>query len=455
LKRSTQNGFWNLALSRTDFNNSVERFEDNQNPTPSTKVLNVASDETETKLRFDATQNINNWKITYGASMQLAEYNNKTFNVFQKQLTDSNGNIVQPGITINFNSPLKPFLRYGAFVQVGKRFFDNRLGISAGLRTDMNSFTVDGNNGLQTLSPRIALSYTLAEKWTVNSSFGIYYKLPPYTILGFADNNNKLVNQSAKYQRSIHYTSGVEYLPNDALRITVEGFYKQYSNFPVSLQSGISLANLGTNFTLLGNEAVSTNGDGKAYGVELFIQKKLTKRFFGILSYTFYRSLFSGANGKFIASSWDNEQLLSITCGYKFAKNWELGIKFRYQGGAPFTPFDATQSRLNYLSQGVGTPNYALLNSQRLGGFTSSDLRIDKKWNFKKLTLDVFIDVTNWYAAKNPAIPEYTFERTADNKNFKTTDGRAIRADGSNAIPTNVKNDDALVTPTIGIILEF
>jgi hypothetical protein len=455
LKKTGRNGFWNLALSRTAFNNDIERFEDNQNPTAAGRILDVVSNETETKLRFDATVNKNGWKISYGASAQLAEYSNKTFNIFQKQITDSAGNTVQPGITVNFNSPLQPFLRYGAFVQLGKRFLDNRLGVSAGLRTDMNTFTSDGNNGLQTLSPRIAFSYVLADKWTWNSSFGIYCKLPPYTILGYADNSNRLVNKNVKYQRSIHYTTGFEYLPNDGLRFTLEGFYKRYNNFPVSVQSGISLANLGASFTLLGNEAVISNGRGRAYGVEFFVQKKLTRRFFGILSYTFYRSLFSGANGKYIASSWDNEHLLSVTWGYKFPKNWELGLKFRYQGGAPYTPFDETLSRLNYLSQGQGTLNYAQLNSQRLGGFSSSDVRIDKKWNFRNITLDLFLDVTNWYAARNPAIPEYTFERTADNKAFKTSDGRPVKADGSNAIPTRVKNDDPVVTPSIGLILEF
>jgi outer membrane receptor for ferrienterochelin and colicin len=455
LRRSIDNGFWNLALSRTRFNNNLQKFEDNEKPTPESQTLNYVSNETETKLRFDINKNKNGWKLAYGASAQLAEYDNKTFAVIQKELRDENNVIIQNQINQNFTSPLNPFVRYGAFVQVGKRLLDNRLGISGGLRTDMNTFTKTGGNGLETLSPRISFSYVLADKWTANASTGIYYKLPVYTILGFANNDDNLVNQNAKYTRSTHYTSGFEYLPNDGLRFTVEGFYKQYGNVAVSARNGISLANLGTDFTALGNEAVNTNGNGQAYGVEFFAQKKLTDKFFGILSYTYYRSLYSGANGKLIASSWDNQHLLSVTWGYKFEHNWELGLKFRYQGGAPFTPFDETASRLNYLSQGKGTLDFARLNSQRLGGFNSSDVRIDKKFNFKKLTINLFLDVTNWYVAKNPAIPEYTWKRTADNRTFQTTDGLAIKADGSNAIATRVKNDDPQVVPTIGVIVEF
>ena len=455
LKRNIPNGYWNLALSRNYFNNDIEKHEDNQNPTAANKTLDIVSAEAETKLRFDVNKNIDGWKIAYGASTQLADYTNNTFSVIRKEVRDAAGNLVQPAVIVNFNSPLNAFFKLGAFIQAGKRFAANRIGISAGIRTDMNTFTTNGMNGLQTLSPRISVSYVLADKWTWNSSAGIYYKIPPYTILGFAENNNVLVNKNARYQRSNHYTTGFEYLPNDGLRFTVEGFYKQYSHVPVSVRNGISLANLGTDFTLLGNEAITTNGKGKAYGVEFFAQKKLTKNFFGILSYTFYRSLYSGSNGKYIASSWDNRHLLSVTWGYKFPRNWELGLKFRYQGGAPYTAFDETLSRLNYLSQGVGTLNYAQLNSNRLSGFNSSDVRIDKKWNLKKVTIDLFLDVTNWYVAKNPAIPEYTFKRNAANTAFETTDGLPVKADGSNAIPSSVKNDDPFVTPTLGVIIEF
>ena len=455
LKRLLNNGFLNIALSRNSFKNKIKQFEDNKTQLPSQQILAVNSTESENKLRIDVNKNINSWKIAYGAMLQLAEYDNQTFTVLRKELRDNNGNIIQPNVSINFTSPLNNLLKYGAFVQVSKRFFNNRLGVSGGLRTDMNSFTTDGNNPLQTLSPRISFSYVLADKWTANASLGSYYKLAPYTILGFADNNNMLVNKNSKYQKSDHYVVGVEYLPNDGLRFTAEGFYKNYNNVPISVRNGISLANLGSDFNVLGNEAVTTNGKGNSYGFELFAQKKLTNRFFGIFSYTFYRSKYSGANNILVPSSWDNQHLLSVTWGYKFPRNWELGLKFRYQGGAPYTPYDEATSRANYLSQGQGIFDYTRLNSLRLSGFNGSDVRIDKKWNFKKITIDLFLDVTNWYIAKSTAVPSYTFKRTDDNSAFVTTDGLPIKANGSNAIPTQLKNDEPQVTPSIGFIIEF
>lgn len=455
LRRQLNNGYLSVALSRNMLDNRLDKFKDNQAPKESERTLKLRSQEIENKLRVDINKSRNGWQWSYGGGVQWVNYNNTTFNTIRNEIQDSNGAVVQPAITVNFTTPLQPFLRLGAFVQGGKRFFNERLGISAGVRTDGNTFTAQGMDLLKTVSPRVSVSYVLSDQWTWNTSIGRYYKLPPYTILGFADNNGVLVNKNARYIRSDHYVTGVEFLPSSALRFTLEGFYKRYAHVPVSVRNGISLSNLGGDFSVLGNEAVTSTGKGQAYGFEVFAQQKLTNRFFGILSYTYFRSLFSGADGKFVSSAWENKHLLSITTGYKLGRNWELGLKFRYQGGAPYTPFNETASRLNYLSVGTGILDYTRLNTGRLKAFHASDLRLDKKWNFRRWTLDLFLDLQNWYAAATPGYPQYTFKRNEANTAFVTTDGGALQADGSNAIPVLLPNNDARITPTLGCIIEF
>lgn len=455
LKRLVKDGFVNVALSRNTFDNDIQQYEDNETKIAAEKTLDYQSQETENKLRIDVNKYRNGWKWAYGASAQLAEFDNRTFSVTRRQLKDDAGNIIQPAETVRFTSPLKNFWRLGSFAQLSRSFFDSRLGVSAGVRTDINTFTTEGDNPFKTLSPRLSLSYVLAERWTANASVGRYFKIAPYTILGFADNSGKLVNKASDYLRSDHYVAGVEYLPSKILRFTAEVFYKHYNKVPVSVRNGISLSNLGSDFNVLGNEAVTTDGKGRAYGFELFAQQKLSERFFGILSYTFYKSEYSGLNQQFIPSSWDNRHLLSATMGYKLPRNWEIGLKFRIQGGAPYTPFDETASQLNYLSRGQGILDYTKLNTLRLRSFNSSDIRIDKKWNFRKTSIDLFLDITNWYRAKNPEPDSYTFKRNATNTGFETTDGQPIKANGSNGIPVRIVNDDASFVPSIGFIVEF
>jgi hypothetical protein len=78
----------------------------------------------------------------------------------------------------------------------------------------------------------------------------------------------------------------------------VEGFYKRYNQYPISVRNGISLANEGGDFNAIGNEEIVSTGDGNTYGFEFSVQQKLVKSTFAVLSYTFVRSKFAGADGR-------------------------------------------------------------------------------------------------------------------------------------------------------------
>jgi hypothetical protein len=453
LKRLINKGYMNFTLSRNMFNNALDKYED-ATKNEVTRTFKLRSQEIENKFRWDINKYLDGWKISGGVMAQYVKYNTQLFSKVTNAISDSIGNEIVPAAKIKFNSAID-FFKYGIFGSVAKNILNDKLLISLGLRTDMNSFLNDGNNPLKTVSPRLSMAYHLSKKFDVTGSVGVYNKIPTYTTLGYRDANNVLVNKNMQYIQSIHYVLGTQFLPNEALRFTVEGFYKQYNNYAVSAATGISLANQGGDFGSIGSEKINSNGKGECYGFEFFIQQKLVKKLFYVLSYTFVRSTFSGTNGKLIASSWDNQHLVSGTLGYKFKKNWQLGLKYRLAGGAPYTPFNELVSQQTYLLLGTGTLDYQNLNSKRLTTFNQLDLRVDKKFNFKRTSLDLFLDVTNLFAFTQQSPPNYTFKRNADNTGFETTDGKAIQQDGSNAIPVILANESKLSTPSIGLIFEF
>lgn len=453
VKRLIKKGFINVALSRNMFNNELDRFTDAQNGNEAFRNLKLRSQEIENKFRFDVNKYIKGWKYAFGVSGQYVKYNIDNYTKLADAYLDTN-NVLQPAVEISSESAIE-FFKYGAFGQVSKTFFDRRLLVSAGVRSDMNSFTDDGNNPLSTLSPRLSAAYSFSEKWDLTASVGRYYKIPTYTSLGYRDQQNELVNRDVKYIRSDHYVLGTQFIPNSSLRFTVEGFYKQYSNYPVSIATGISLANQGSEFGAVGTEAIQSTGNGETYGFEVFVQQKLIKKIFYFVSYTYVRSKFSGIDGKLLPSAWDNQHLLSGTLGYKFGKDWQLGLKYRLAGGSPYTPFDLAASQQTYALSGVGTLDYSALNTERLRAFSQLDIRLDKKVNYKKVSFNFFIDIQNVLASAQEGVPSYTFKRNADNTGFETTDGQALKADGSNAIPIILTDETRLITPTLGIIVEF
>lgn len=428
-KRNYKNGkgFMTTALSTNKLDNSFYRYRDNTKKEGI--IFQNESYEWETKLRFQATQFVNRWRWSTGFNIQNSSYLNES--VFKEQFLDLK-------YSTDFN-----FLKYGLFIKGSRKFFSERLDLTLGLRTDGDSFTT-GSTLLDNLSPRVAFSYALTEdqQWKFNASLGRYFKIPTYTMLGFQNQSGRFVNQEASYTRSDHYVAGLEYNLTPASRITVEGFLKQYAQYPVSVQDGVSLANKGGGFEVLGNEAIVSEGEGESSGVELLFQQKLAKKFYGVLAYTYFFSEFSDLAGVFRPSVWDSRHLISFSGGYKLPKNWELSARWRFAGKNPYVPTDVAASALAYPEIIL---DYDRLGEVKLDPFNQADIRIDKKWNFKNLSFNLYFEVQNFLAQPNPSPEEYGLSRDVD--------GNIITPRSLVLVNTTEGNNTPL--PSFGFVLYF
>ena len=277
------------------------------------------------------------------------------------------------------------------------------------MRADEDNFS-SGSKFIDNLSPRISSSYALSDdrrlKW--NSSIGTYFKIPTYTVLGFKNLNGEFANRDAKYTKSNHYVTGFEYTFGNASKISVEGFLKRYFDFPISVNDGVSLANKGADFEVLGNEDIVTNGMGKTKGVEFLFQQKLTNNFYCIFSYTYFKSEFTDINGNYLPSVWDSKHLSSFSGGYKLKKNWEISSRWRFAGKTPYVPYNLDASLNNYPNMIL---DYSQLGDVKLGNFSQLDIRIDKKWNRENFSINFFLEILNLLANKIPVPKEYGLER--------------------------------------------
>jgi hypothetical protein len=202
------------------------------------------------------------------------------------------------------------------------------------------------------------------------------------------------------------------------------------------------LANLGADFGIIGNAPVTSTSKGKSYGLEFLMQQKLYNGFYGLISYTFVRSEFQDKNNIYTASSWDNRHLVSLTGGKKFGRNWELGIRWLFTGGSPYTPYNvqATVLKENWDVRPFGIPDYDRLNTERISSFHQLDLRVDKKYFFKRWTLDVYFDIQNAY-----------------NYETKFQDNIDVQRDASNQPITDpvIPSTSGTILPTLGVIIEL
>ena len=437
-KNYREKGFSTIVLSRNYLNNKAYKFQDNDKSKAQT--LNYSSAETENKLRFENSSREGRYKIDFGAGLETANYTTNSLQLL-------------PGNTEQYASEID-FVKYGAFAQVSASYLQDKLNLSFGLRLDGNSFSSKMKNPLETLSPRFSASYNFNEKISFNFNTGLYYQLPAYTVLGFRNGvGGPLVNANVTYIRSAQVVAGLEYNTLKNTRFTIEGFYKHYDRYPMVkvFNDVVPLANLGADFGVVGNKPVIGTTDGRSYGLEFFAQQRLNRGFYGIFALTLFRSEFKDKSNEYVQSSWNSRYILSMTAGKILPRNWEIGAKLRVSGGSPYTPYDIAYSSLksNYSVFPQGVPDYSRLNDSRLKGFYQVDVRVDKKYPFKKFNLNVYLDIQNLTYNKYETQAQLVLDRDT---NGNPQDATGDPARFKTKLLTNTSGN---ILPTIGVIFEL
>ena len=441
-KHFTKNGFQTFVLSRNMLNNTSYKYPENDESLA--KTFDYKSQEIENKFRFEETYIKGNFRLNFSLNTEYVKYNNNTYQLLHQEILNETD-------TIMYETDMD-LIRYGASIQLSKMFLNEKLSLSFGLRTDANNYSESMQDLLDQLSPRFSASYSISPKLSLNASIGRYYKLPSYPALGYKDMNGNLINKQneIKYIGSDHIIGGIEFSPNEKTIFTLEVFNKQYFNYPVSVKDSISLATKGADFGVVGNEEIVSTGVGHAYGFELLNRTRIGNKLNMILAYTYVRSEFKDKNGDYIPTSWDNQHIFTLTSTMNFKNNWSAGLKWRYAGGLPYTPYDLERSSLvsAWDVQGQAYLDMNRVNSERLGDFHQLDIRVDKKFFFSKWSLMLYLDVQNLYNFKSKQ-PDYIVREKYANGNFILTD-----SDTKYQLKS-IPSESGTVLPTIGIMIEF
>ena len=144
--------------------------------------------------------------------------------------------------------------------------------------------------------------------------------------------------------------------------------------------------------------------------------------------------------------------IVNLTAGKKLKRNWELGAKFRFTGGRPYTPYDTLLSSLVNVWDvtQMGLLDVSRINGQRLPVNHQLDFRVDKKYFFKRWNLNLYLDIQNAYGFKAALPGNLILVRDAN--------GQGIVVPGS--VPARyqtriLQNQSGTVLPTLGIIIEY
>jgi hypothetical protein len=292
--------------------------------------------------------------------------------------------------TLSVDTTFSAF-RIAGYAEVGQGL-TNRLSGSLGARVTHYAF-IDETR----LDPRLGLRYAVGGTTALIGSAGRYHQPPSYIWLVGDPANPSTLDPI----RSDQVVLGLEQQLRPDTRLQIEVFYKWYGSYAArAFRPQAVLAPSGfedvTNDIPFGLEPLTSVGTGRSYGVELFLQKKLSEvPLYGLVSLTFAHSEFEALDGVTRPGAYDGHFIANILAGYRFNAAWEVSGKFRLATGLPSTPF---------ITEGIytGRLDFSQYNAgPRLPLFNALDVRVDRRWSFRGWQLEVYIDIQNIYGRNN------------------------------------------------------
>lgn len=369
------------GFSRVTVGRSYTKFTTFQNDSNLVEIFRNNSEEGEGIVRAEVDFQLNNKSsLVIGNQLKYGIVMDYDILIPGDIRVDNFGNEQPLQVDTSFNT-----IKNATYVSLSSAIGQHRF--TVGGRMDYYDFTSDNIF----LSPRLSYTYTLNENSSFIMSAGRYYQAPSYIWL-VGDDDNEL--QPIKADQVV---LGYSHTPLQDVKVQLEVFYKFYSNYParvyrpqaVLAPSGFDDISADIPFGL---EPLSSVGEGWSRGFELFIQKKLSDiPLYGLFSFTLSESRFTSIEGKERFGSYDSRIISNLSVGYRFNPKWELSTKFRIATGVPTTPFLPT-GQLDFSRYNEG---------ERLPLFHGLDVRVDRRWQWNKLTLITYIDIQNIYGRKN------------------------------------------------------
>ena len=230
--------------------------------------------------------------------------------------------------------------------------------------------------------PRGSVLVELPNSSELQFAYGIYNQTPIPAQL-----SSSVGNPALKSSQASHYILELKRQISQDTEIKMAAYYK-------------NLADLVT----ADEEATYLNqGVGYAQGTEIFLRHRRGDRFFGWVSYAYALSKRRDRPDEpYRLYSFDQTHVATLAASYNLTPTWEIGAKWQYRTGNPYTPVEEATIRFDPRNgEPIYVPIYAETNSDRLPPYHRLDLRVSKTYQFGRWKLGAFLELLNAYNRQN------------------------------------------------------
>jgi outer membrane receptor for ferrienterochelin and colicin len=352
------------------------------------------------KIDFDYIPNPNHY-IRFGSAV--------THHTFKPGVTQTNISIENIDTVLNTGSQDTRAYELGLYIEddmkIGEKFQAN-LGVHA------SSFIVDGKTYFSA-QPRLGMLYHLPKGFSLKGSFATmtqYVHLLTNEGLGLPTDLWVPTTKEVKPEQSWQTGIGIAKTFGNQFEFSVEGYYKEMTNL-VSYVEGASFISVDGETDNDWQDRV-TQGNGKSYGAELFLQKK-SGDFTGWIGYTlaWTNRQFDDINGgKIYPFKYDRRHDLSIVLAYDFTDRISASVVWVYGSGNAITLPEYRQNAYILNPEPNPTTPYwqrpveraEAKNAFRMDAYHRLDVSVDFHKKRKYWEETIVIGAYNAYSRVNP-----------------------------------------------------
>jgi len=253
-------------------------------------------------------------------------------------------------------------------------------------------------NESYSIEPRASVKYAISARNSLSLGYGLHSQMQPLGIY-FARNSDELVspNRDLDMTKAHHLVLSFDQLLPGNMHLKTEAYYQSLYDVPVSqLESNsFSMLNAQQGFE---TQALENKGIGRNYGLELTLEKFMTRGLYFLLSSSLYESKYQGSDGVWRNTRFNANIANSFTGGKEWAwnkrgKNRSVGfnLKLIQMGGLRESPVDLEATLKN--GNTVYDETHAFEN--QMPAYFRLDVGFRLTRNYAHLTTTLGLDIQN------------------------------------------------------------
>lgn len=270
------------------------------------------------------------------------------------------------------------------------------------------------------VEPRVALSWKVRPKHTINAGYGAHSHQNPMPVIfltntyydTLSDGNvltrEEQPNLNLELPRAHHFVLGYNYRINNNMNAKIEVYYQYLYNIGTGTGSD-SVFSLLTNYGVWSDVALVNKGKGKNYGIEFTLERYFTDNYYFMFTASLYQSLYTDINGVERNTRYNGNYASNLLIGKEFEigdpeKKRTLAVNARisYIGGRKYIPINMEAS----IAEGSSVRNYKEAYTDKLDNIFQLNLGASLRRNREHSTHELRVDIQN--ATNNQArINEY------------------------------------------------